>query len=59
MFFGPKIWYKINNDLKIVLTINCFTHTLNKKQKNDSRRTTIAICFFGDHDTILLSGTKL
>ena len=34
-FLGPKIRSEINNDLKAVLTINSFTHTLKKKMLNN------------------------
>ena len=30
-FFVPKIWPKINNDLKTVLTTNSFIRTLQKE----------------------------
>ena len=34
-FLRPKIWSKINNDLKTVLTTNSFTHILKKKMLNN------------------------
>ena len=34
-FLGPKIWFKINNDLKAVLSTNSFTHTLKKEMLNN------------------------
>ena len=34
-FLGPKIWSKINNDLKAVLMTNSFTHTLQKEMLNN------------------------
>ena len=34
-FLVPKIWSKINNDLKIVLTTNSFTHILDKEMLNN------------------------
>ena len=30
-FIGPKLWSKINNDLKTVLATNSFTHALKKE----------------------------
>ena len=34
-FLGPKIWSKINNDLKTVLTTNSFTDILKKEMLNN------------------------
>ena len=34
-FLGPKIGFKINNDLKTVLTTNFFTYTLKKEMLNN------------------------
>ena len=34
-FLGPKLWSKISNDLKAVLTANFFTHTLKKEMLNN------------------------
>ena len=34
-FHVPKIWSKINNDLKTVLTTNSFTHILDKEMLNN------------------------
>ena len=36
-FLGPKIWSKINNDLKTVLMTNSFTHTLQKEMLNNKK----------------------
>ena len=34
-FLGPKIWPKINNDLKAVSTANLFIDTLKKEMLNN------------------------